>query len=79
MEQPHRCFECGNVLSELWLAINAMKIILLEGDIKNEAHVDKQIIDPEQNENILPIFQFLGVNKYCCRAHILTAVNMRDI
>jgi DNA-directed RNA polymerase subunit N (RpoN/RPB10) len=80
MEQPHRCFECGCPLGNYWTAIAYMKEVLALADSdNNNTHIDKKIIDPDQNDSILPIYQFLNIDIYCCRTHILGETTMRKV
>lgn len=78
MEQMHRCPECGYPLSDKWDAIWHMKELLAKKN-KSKVHIDKKIINPSEDENLLPIYKFLKIDRYCCRTHILTQINMRDV
>lgn len=73
---PVRCFTCGKVLADKW-----------EYYSKRCKEIDDSKDDPTENENYKnvakkfkrPIFEELGLEKICCRRHLLTHVDLIDI
>ena len=72
---PVRCFTCGGVL--------ANKYRFYEREVRKIKH-EKQMSDnvvylTRENVKKTPegeVMDFLGLNKVCCRRHILTHVNI---
>jgi len=69
-----RCFECGHSLSSKWDAFLALKEYLVSQDTDN----DKKFIDPDLNQNLIPVFEALNIEKYCCRMHFTTSRNIHN-
>lgn len=72
------CLACGNPIGRYYDAISLMKEILLS-NANNDVHVDMKFIDPNVNENLMPIFEALNINKYCCRSQITEKISMHDL
>jgi DNA-directed RNA polymerase subunit N (RpoN/RPB10) len=72
-----RCFSCGSPLSDKWDVFTIMRQELLEIQESNVAD-DKKFIDPDLNQKLLPIFEALKIEKYCCRQHFTTSRNIRN-
>jgi DNA-directed RNA polymerase subunit N (RpoN/RPB10) len=72
MGEPTRCFECGSPISWKWDAF----LILKEHLVASDDDSDKKFIDPDLNQNLMPAFEALAIEKYCCRQHFTTS---RDI
>lgn len=77
------CLDCGYAVGSYYEAFVYMKEVLLSKSTKSlqvsAVHVDKKIIDPEVDENLIPIFNALKIKKYCCRGQLTTCRNMHDI
>ncbi len=72
-----RCFECGHPISDKWDAIEYMKKVLLDEQARNSGVDDsKKFIDPELNQNLIPLFKTLGIRGYCTRMHIPSTRNI---
>ena len=73
---PIRCFTCGKVLANMWKFYEA-EVKKLEENKKDDEE------QPSQYKNFegIPtkeILDKLGLNKICCRRHMLTHVDMID-
>jgi DNA-directed RNA polymerase subunit N (RpoN/RPB10) len=72
---PIRCMNCGMVLADKWL-FYVEKVKELRGDNKvNTIYMDGKSI-PETSEQ--KVLQMLGLQRYCCRKHLLTHVDLID-
>jgi len=67
-----RCFECGAPMSDKWDVFLRLKEHLVSQEDDN----DKKFIDPDLNQNLIPAFEALNIEKYCCRQHFTAS---RDI
>jgi DNA-directed RNA polymerase subunit N (RpoN/RPB10) len=75
--EPVRCYECGHPISDKWDAIEYMKKVLLdEQSRESKTDESKKYIDPELNQNLIPLYKTLGIRSYCTRMHCQTS---RDI
>jgi DNA-directed RNA polymerase subunit N (RpoN/RPB10) len=77
--EPVVCLDCGNILGAYYEAFSYMREILLTSKSTQEVHVDKKFIDPEANDNLIPIFEALQIHKYCCRGQLTSSLNMHDL
>ena len=75
---PIRCMNCGMVLADKWLFYK-QKVMQLRNAEKNEEvqhiYMDGKSV-PHTTE--LKIMEALGLNRYCCRKHMLTHVDLID-
>jgi len=85
---PIRCFTCGKVLADKWNYYNAEvnknkkdkdnnKFTMDDISIsENEDKPTKYFTDDNKNDEIL---NKLGLNKMCCRRHMLSHVDLIEI
>jgi len=73
---PIKCFTCGNVLADKYLhylaEINKRKV-------KNNLEGDEVVYLTKENmEKMIEgdVLDYLGLNKICCRRHMLTHVDI---
>lgn len=69
-----RCFECGSLISDKFDVFLALKEILLASEVND----DKKFMDPDLDQKLLPIFEALAIEKYCCRQHFTTTRNIHN-
>jgi DNA-directed RNA polymerase I, II, and III subunit RPABC5 len=73
---PVKCFTCGNVLA------NKYRYFLREvrkRKLKNDMQIDNVIYLTKKNTDKTPegeVLDELKLNKYCCRRHMLTHVDI---
>jgi DNA-directed RNA polymerase I, II, and III subunit RPABC5 len=75
---PVRCMNCGMVLADKWLfykkEVNRLR------KLSNSSHSDTIYMDgkgiPDTVEN--KVLTYLKLNRYCCRKHMLTHVDLID-
>ncbi len=72
---PIKCFTCGNVLADKYrYYLEEVKKNKLEKNIDTEIkYLTKEIVDKSVEGEIM---DKLNLNKYCCRRHILTHVDI---
>ena len=71
---PIRCFSCGKVIAGKWKRYNKL---CEEQKSKNEDDDDKHAyFDKGHKDSIL---NEVGVDKMCCRRHLLTHVDLVDV
>ena len=73
---PVKCFTCGKVLADKYRYYQqeVRKI-----KVKNDMQIDKVIYLSQENIEKTPegdVLDALGLNKYCCRRHMLTHVDL---
>ena len=81
---PVRCFTCGNVLADKWLAYNRLCNQFKDGDNNPEtfviydvnAYLKKSQEDMKSAEG--KAMDALKIHKLCCRRHMLTTVTCLD-
>ena len=78
---PIRCMNCGMVLADKWLFYKSEVQRLYAAEQKSDKHISKTIyMDgktvPKTAE--LEVLKALGLNRYCCRKHMLTHVDLID-
>ena len=72
---PIKCFTCGNVLADKYrYYLEEVKKNKLEKNIDTEIkYLTKEIVDKSVEGEIM---DKLNLNKYCCRRHMLTHVDI---
>lgn len=70
---PIRCMNCGMVLADKWLYYKK-RVQELRGTTA-PIYMDGQTV-PKTAE--LEVLKQLGLNRYCCRKHMLTHVDLID-
>ena len=87
---PVRCFTCGKVLANLWLAYQARVHDLEEAQKQQQiaSGAGATIADLPDQKDVMMFFERnahdtilneLGVDRMCCRRHMLTNVDIIDI
>jgi DNA-directed RNA polymerase I, II, and III subunit RPABC5 len=72
---PIRCMNCGNILADKWLYYQK-KVQELRGSGEVKAiYMDGKTV-PDTAE--LKVLNALRLNRYCCRKHMLTHVDLMD-
>jgi DNA-directed RNA polymerase subunit N (RpoN/RPB10) len=74
--EPICCYECGSPISDKWDAFLILREAWLEELDSQEVDHDKKFIDPDLNQNLLPIFKAFDIEKYCCRKIFTAAKNI---
>ena len=75
--EPITCLDCGFPLGLYYDAFIYMRsIITSKSDFKK---INSKFIDPSINESLIPIFETLKINKYCCRGQLTTCKTMNEI
>jgi DNA-directed RNA polymerase subunit N (RpoN/RPB10) len=74
---PIRCMNCGMVLADKWLYYKqkVMNEKKSNGASESAIYMDGKTV-PQTIE--LKVLQELGLNRYCCRKHMLTHVDLID-
>lgn len=74
---PIRCVTCGKVLANKWDAYQK-KCAELEQKLKEGKTAEKEV---KNFEPVMkgPILDELGLDKICCRRHMLTQVDLIDV
>lgn len=70
---PIRCMNCGNVLADKWRYYQK-RVKALRGDTGTSTIY----MDGTTNINTAErkVFEELGINRYCCRKHLLTHIDL---
>ena len=79
---PVRCFTCGSLVSDKWLAYNELcskyrantkqeDLVLLDADILNDNNTKSTAEEKALKD--------LEIKRICCRRHFLCAVDMIDV
>jgi DNA-directed RNA polymerase subunit N (RpoN/RPB10) len=72
---PIRCMNCGNPIADLWRYYQKRLVELRGKANATPAYLDgTSIPDTAENE----ILKELNLNRYCCRKHMLTNVDLID-
>ena len=72
---PIRCMNCGNVLADKWLAYLKEVRRQSGSDTIKPFYMDgKEVPDTPEGRAL----KALGLNRYCCRKHMLTHVDFMD-
>ena len=72
---PIRCFTCNKVLASLYkeyLRLNEIN----KNQSNNEIIADLEGILSRKDTKNIEIFQKLGIDRYCCRRHLLSHVDL---
>jgi len=71
---PIRCFTCNKIIADLYKQYIEMQAVSInkDADIYN---INTFSIDNNKN---IPIFKKLGIERYCCKRHFLTHVEIID-
>jgi len=80
---PVRCFTCGNVLADKWLAYEELtkRNRLAKNDKRTEHYIVSDVKEfIKQSEEDMKsaeglAMDSLGITKICCRRHLLTTVD----
>jgi|GEM_PF-6501677 len=72
------CLDCGFMFGAYFEAFRYMEEIWKTSK-RDEVHVDKKFIDPNADNNLIPIFKALQIDKYCCRGQSISCRGVRDI
>ena len=75
---PVRCMNCGMVLADKWLFYKEQVALLRRAENKEDVqhiYMDGKSV-PHTAE--LKVLEALGLNRYCCRKHMLTHVDLID-
>tara|TARA_Y100000816_G_scaffold127529_1_gene89792 strand:- start:786 stop:1019 length:234 start_codon:yes stop_codon:yes gene_type:complete len=73
---PVKCFTCGKVLGDkyrFYLTETKKKKISKSLEIDKIIYLSEEYMDKTAEGEVL---DFLGLNKYCCRRHMLTHVDI---
>jgi DNA-directed RNA polymerase subunit N (RpoN/RPB10) len=73
---PVRCFTCGKVLANKWLYYEK-KCAELEKDANKDGDANNNVKYFEKNFK-KDILDELGLDRYCCRRHMLGHVDLID-
>ena len=71
---PVRCFTCGKVISGKWKRFQE-----LSAAADNEPNKEEPTIQQFDRGHKAAILKEIGVDKICCRRHILTHVDLVDM
>jgi DNA-directed RNA polymerase subunit N (RpoN/RPB10) len=83
---PIRCFTCGGILADKWkryqMLVEKHQHVQIKNGAPRESLLDTQYIErngdiPETPEYLA--MKELGINRMCCRRHMLTSVNLMSI
>ena len=75
--EPITCLDCGFPLGQYYDAFIYMRTLITS---KTEIQkINNKFIDPSINETLLPIFEALKINKYCCRGQLTSCKIMHEI
>lgn len=72
---PIRCFTCNKVLASLYKEY-LRQIEINKNQSNNEVIADLENILAKKDTKNLEIFKNLGVDRYCCRRHLLSHVDL---
>jgi len=73
---PVRCFTCNKVLGNLYKSyLIQMKELNLDESNDIISNID-EILEKGDEDKIKQVFVNLGVNRYCCKRHLLSHVDL---
>lgn len=83
---PVKCFTCGKVIASKWEAYKR-EVAALENEMKkaekvggvNNSKDDDELVENFEKMMRGKILDKLGVDRMCCRRHLLTHVELVDI
>lgn len=73
---PVKCFTCGKVLADKY---NYYKVKVRELKLSKDMDIDKVVYLTQENVKKTPegiVMDDLGLNKMCCRRHMLSHVDI---
>jgi DNA-directed RNA polymerase subunit N len=76
---PIRCMNCGNCLADIWRYYQ-QRVKEIQGQTNagsNVIYMDTSKV-PETPTPQKVVLDELGLNRYCCRKHLLTHVDLID-
>ena len=71
---PIRCMNCGNVLADKWVYYQQQ----IKIHRKNNQEIEYMDGTTVPNTVEFQILNALGLNRYCCRKHMLTHVDLLE-
>lgn len=71
---PIRCMNCGNVLADKWVYYQQQ----IKIHRKNNQEIEYMDGTTVPNTVEFQILNTLGLNRYCCRKHMLTHVDLLE-
>ena len=78
--EPMVCYDCGAPISQIKELFDMLRRIkTVEYDQQNSTHIAKRWVNHDISVDLLDVFEAIGLKRYCCRAHIMTAVNFHDL
>ena len=78
---PIRCFTCGKVLADKYdYYLKEVQKLQKKDDLKDDSNKKDSDEEYKHFESLRtgPILDKLGLNRYCCRRHMLGTVDMMD-
>jgi DNA-directed RNA polymerase subunit N (RpoN/RPB10) len=75
---PVRCMNCGYVLADKWRYYEERLVEERKGQKTSTIYIDGKFV-PDEKKELTPeakVFEELGINRYCCRKHLLTHVDL---
>lgn len=78
---PIRCFTCGKVLADKYdYYLKEVQKLQKKDDLKDDPNKKDSDEEYKHFESLRtgPILDKLGLNRYCCRRHMLGTVDMMD-
>ena len=74
---PIRCMTCGNMIASKW---QMYQQVLLTSETKARSNlITNDIEDLKEETAELKALNAVGVNRYCCRRHLLAHTDIIDI
>ena len=70
---PIRCVTCNKMLADKW---NMYLKIIADPERTNENAISIHVKDYTQESPELKAFKILGINRYCCRRHLLSHIDL---
>lgn len=75
---PIRCMNCGNILADKWVFYKKEVGKLRENNGPIYMDVKSTAKEKQEDTAELKVLKHLGLNRYCCRKHMLTHVDLID-
>ncbi len=70
---PVRCVTCNKMLADKWLKYQEL---ITKKDGKTKSMISIHVKDYTQESPELKAFKILGINRYCCRRHLLSHIDL---
>jgi len=70
---PIRCVTCNKMLADKWLIY---KELIVDPKNKNVNMISIHIKDYTEKSKELLAFEALGIDRYCCRRHLLSHIEL---